>query len=135
MKIAATYENGLIGQHFGRTAQFKVYDVEDGKVIASTVLDTNGTGHGALAGFLKTADVRIIICGGIGMGARNALDEAGIEVIYGIEGSADEAIHSLLDGTIVFDPDKGCDHHGEGHGCGHHEDDHGCEHGCDHDHT
>ena len=28
MKIAVTYENGEIFQHFGHTEQFKVYDVE-----------------------------------------------------------------------------------------------------------
>lgn len=52
MRIAVTYEDGQIFQHFGHTEQFKVYDVEDGRVVASEVVDTNGNGHGALAGFL-----------------------------------------------------------------------------------
>ena len=50
MKIAVTYENGEIFQHFGRTEQFKLYDVEDNKVVSSEVVGTNGSGHGALAG-------------------------------------------------------------------------------------
>ena len=52
MKIAVTYENGQIFQHFGHTEQFKLYEAADGKVIHAEVVDTNGSGHGALAGFL-----------------------------------------------------------------------------------
>ena len=65
MRIAVTYENGMVGQHFGRTEQFKLYDIENGAMKASQVIDTNGTGHGALAGFLRSADVQTLICGGI----------------------------------------------------------------------
>ena len=53
MKIAVTYENGQVFQHFGHTEQFKLYEVEDGRVVSSQVVDTNGSGHGALAGFLR----------------------------------------------------------------------------------
>ena len=52
MKIAVTYENGQIFQHFGHTEQFKLYETADGKVVHAEVVDTNGSGHGALAGFL-----------------------------------------------------------------------------------
>ena len=52
MKIAVTYENGEIFQHFGHTEAFKIYDIADGKVVSAEVVDTNGSGHGALAGFL-----------------------------------------------------------------------------------
>ena len=53
MKIAVTYENGKIFQHFGHTSQFKIYDTENGQITSSEVVDTNGSGHGALAGFLR----------------------------------------------------------------------------------
>ena len=76
MKIAVTYENGQVFQHFGHTAQFKLYDVENGTVASSQVVDTNGSGHGALAGFLKDRQVDALICGGIGGGAQMALAEA-----------------------------------------------------------
>ena len=33
MKLAVTYENGQIFQHFGHTAQFKIYEVSDGKIV------------------------------------------------------------------------------------------------------
>ena len=57
MRIAVTYENGQIYQHFGHTEQFKVYDVEDGKVVSSAVVPTNGSGHGALADLLAQMNV------------------------------------------------------------------------------
>ena len=66
MKIAVTYENEMVFQHFGHTEQFKIYEVEDNKVVASEIVDTNGSGHGALAGFLAGQGVDVLICGGIG---------------------------------------------------------------------
>ena len=133
MKIAVTYENGQVFQHFGHTAQFKLYDVENGTVASSQVVDTNGSGHGALAGFLKDHQVDALICGGIGGGAKAALAEAGIRLYCGASGSADEAAQALLNGTLVYNADIVCSHHHEherGHdnchtgGCGgscHHE--------------
>jgi len=133
MKIAVTYENGEIFQHFGHTEQFKLYTVENGEIIEEQVVGTNGSGHGALAGFLKEAGADTLICGGIGAGAQYALKEAGIRLYGGVGGSADEAVRALLNGTLGYDPDVHCDHHdheGEGHSCGHHghEDGHGCGH-------
>ena len=128
MKIAVTYENGLIFQHFGHTEQFKIYDIEDGKIISSEVIDTNGQGHGALAGVLGGAKVDALICGGIGMGAQMALAEAGIKLYGGVQGDADEAAQALAEGRLEYDSDAKCDHHGheEGHECGH--GDHECGH-------
>ena len=125
MRIAVTYQNGMIFQHFGHTEQFKVYEVEDGKIIASQVVDTYGSGHGALAGVLNVLKVDILICGGIGGGAQMALASAGIRLFGGVSGSADAAVEALLSGTLAYQPNIRCnhhDHHGEGHSCG----DHGC---------
>lgn len=131
MKIAATYEDGQIFQHFGHTAQFKVYEVEDGKVLSSQVVDTNGSGHGALAGFLKAQNVSALICGGIGGGAQQALAQAGITLYAGVSGSADAAVEALLQDRLDFSAEANCDHHSHEHGgsCG----EHGCgEHSCGH---
>ena len=136
MRIAVTYENGEIFQHFGHTEQFKLYDVSDGKIVGERIVPTNGSGHGALAGFLKAAQVDALICGGIGMGAQNALAEAGIALYGGVTGSADAAAKALAEGVLRFDPDAKCDHHshehGEGHACGHHGGDCGHGHCADH---
>ena len=129
MKIAVTYENGQVFQHFGHTEQFKLYDVENGAVVSSRVVDTNGSGHGALAGFLQQHGGEALICGGSGGGARNALAQAGITLYPGAAGDADGAVAALLAGNLAYDPDTLCDHHGhgEGHDCAHHEG-HGCGH-------
>ena len=136
MRIAVTYENGEIFQHFGHTEQFKLYDAEDGKIVSEQIVDTNGSGHGALAGFLKAAQADALICGGIGMGARNALAEAGVTLYGGVTGSADAAAQALAQGALQFDPDAKCDHHGHHHGedhdCGHHGHHHGEGHECGH---
>ncbi len=129
MKIAVTYENGQIFQHFGHTENFKIYNVQGNKIISSSVVNTNGQGHGALADFLVTNNVDTLICGGIGGGARQALDEAGIKLFGGVTGEADAAVEALLSGKLNFDPDVMCQHHeeNENHHCG--------EHGCgEHNH-
>ena len=148
MKIAVTYADGMIFQHFGHTQQFKIYEVENGAVVSSKVVDTNGSGHGALAGLLKDLDVNVLvcggigggaqmalagllssmqvnvlICGGIGGGAQMALAEAGIALYGGCSGDADAAVTDLLAGNLRFNPNVRCDHHdhhGEGHNCGEH---------------
>ncbi len=124
MKIAVTFENGNVFQHFGHTGQFKVFDIEDGKIAGTQVVDTNGSGHGALAGFLSALNVDTLICGGIGAGAQAALAEAGIRLYGGVSGSADSAVEHLLAGNLAFDPDVHCSHHGDGHHCG--EEKHNC---------
>ena len=128
-RIAVTYENGEVFQHFGHSEQFKLYDVENGKIVGEQVVDTNGSGHGALAGFLQAAKVDALICGGIGMGAQMALADAGIRLYAGVQGSADAAAKALAEGTLNYDPNARCDHHGHHHDgdCGHnHCADHRC---------
>ena len=130
MKIAVTYDNGNVFQHFGRTEQFKVYEVEDSKVVSSEVISSGGTGHGALAGLLAGQDVDVLICGGIGGGAQEALAEAGVELCAGAEGNTDEAVEAYLRGELVS-TGANCDHHHEeGHDCGGHDEGHSCGGGC-----
>lgn len=137
MKAAVTYEFGKVFQHFGHTEFFKIYEIENGKILGSELVSSGGTGHGALAGLLKEQGVNALICGGIGGGAKNALAEAGISVYGGVAGDADEAAEAFAAGKLSYDPDVMCSHHdhGEGHTCGshhggdHHEDGHECRHG------
>lgn len=131
MRIAVTYENGMIFQHFGHTQQFKVYDVQDGKIVSSEVVDTNGSGHGALAGVLTALNADVLICGGIGGGAQMALAAAGIQLFGGVSGSADAAAEALVAGKLAYNPNVQCNHHGEHH----HGEGHTCgSHGCGSDH-
>ena len=123
MKIAVTYENGQIFQHFGHCENFKVYDVEGEKILSAKVENAAGSGHGALAGFLKNLGVDTLICGGIGGGAKTALAEAGIKLFGGVSGDADAAAEALLKGTLEYNENVQCNHHGhgEGHSCGEHK--------------
>ncbi len=122
MTIAVTYDNGSIFQHFGHTEQFKLYETDGEKILSAAVVNADGCGHGALAGFLAAQGVDTLICGGIGGGAQMALTEAGIRLFGGVSGSADAAVEALLSGALRFDPDVRCSHHehGEGHSCGSH---------------
>ena len=122
MRIAVTYENGQIFQHFGHTEYFKVYEVENGQIQELGVFPTNGSGHGALAGFLSQLKADVLICGGIGGGAQVALAEAGIALYAGVSGSADAAVAALLTGELTYVRNATCSHHdhGEGHDCGSH---------------
>lgn len=130
MKIAVTYDNGNIFQHFGKTEYFKVYEVEDNKVVSSEVIGSDGTGHGALAGLLADQSVDVLICGGIGGGAQSALAEAGVELCSGAQGDADQAVEAYLKGELVS-TGVNCDHHHEeGHSCGDHGDGHSCGGNC-----
>ena len=131
MKIAVTYDNGNIFQHFGRTEFFKVYEIEDNKVVSSEVIGSNGVGHGALAGLLSEQSVDVLICGGTGGGAQAALAEAGVELCSGAEGDADQAVEAYLKGELVS-TGANCDHHHheDGHSCGDHEEGHSCGGGC-----
>ena len=130
MKIAVTYENGEVYGHFGYTEAFKLYETEGGSVVTSAVLPTEGSGHGALAGFLAARGVDTLICGGIGGGAKAALAEAGITVYGGVTGSADAAVAALLKGTLSYDPDAACAHHEHAHDAGGSCGGHDCAHPC-----
>ena len=129
MRIAVTHENGEIFQHFGHTAEFKIYEINDNKITRTDVIGTGTSGHGALSGMLSAIGVSVLICGGIGAGAQTALDKVGISIYGGVKGDADKAVEAFLEGKLQYNPDAKCDHHGHGdeHECG----DHGCgEHSC-----
>ena len=126
MKIAVTFENGQVFQHFGHTEQFKLYEVEEGKVVSSKILDAAGSGHGALVGVLSALNADVLICGGIGGGAQMALAAAGIKLYGGVFGNADVVVKAFLDGKLDYNPNVQCNHHAHHHGGDHVCGDHGC---------
>ena len=78
MKIAATYDvnTNSVFQHFGKTQNFKIYEVEDGKVVKASVIDNGGFGHHDLCTYLKDLGVETLILGNRGQGAIDALNSA-----------------------------------------------------------
>ena len=111
MRVATTYDNGNIFMHFGRSEQFKIYDIQDGKVLNEQVVGTGGTGHGALAGLLAKGGVDTLICGGIGGGAQAALAAAGMQLFGGVSGDADEAVLRFVSGNLNYNPEVRCSPH------------------------
>ena len=110
MIAAVTYDNGNVFQHFGKTKQFKLYEIRDKQVFSTRVLDAGNTGHEALAGLLKGMGVDLVICGGLGDGASAALSSAGIMVVSGAQGDCDEAVQAWLKGELASGG-VNCDHH------------------------
>ena len=127
MRVATTYDNGNIFMHFGRSEQFKIYDIQDDKVLNEQVVGTGGTGHGALAGLLANGGVDTLICGGIGGGAINALTQAGITVYAGAQGNCDACVEALIAGTLAQTGEATYDCHGHDH---EHTHEHGESCGC-----
>ncbi|MCM1264985.1 MAG: hypothetical protein NC200_02200 [Candidatus Gastranaerophilales bacterium] len=124
MRVAVTYQDGEVFQHFGHTEELKVYDIDDGKVVEASVISTNGSGHGAIADVLKQIEANVLICGGIGGCAIGALNEYGIELYAGVQGNTDDAVNLFIAGELPQVKTANCSHHGDhhrgaGHSCGH----------------
>ena len=132
MKIAVTYGDGLIFQHFGHTPQFKIYDTENGNILSAQIIETGSSGHGALAGLLGGIGADVLICGGIGGGAQIALAAAGIKLYGGVSGNADAAVEAFLNNELAYNPNVQCNHHDHNHGEGHNCGEHSCGSHCDH---
>lgn len=118
MKIAVTTEGSQIFQHFGKCPVFTIFTVENGSIQGKTAMDASKNGHAALASFLKDSRVDVVICGGIGEGAKQMLSSVGIKLISGIEGNIDRAVTSYLSGDLS-DLGGACNHeeHGYDHVC------------------
>ena len=126
MRIAIPYEDGVVCQHFGKAPQFKIFDVQPQGIVESVVIDSEASGHEALAEFLATQGVQAVICGGIGQGALVSLAQSGIDVLPGVSGNPDEVIEALIAGTLQPEGNGGC-----GCGCGgHHHEEHAGGCGC-----
>ena len=122
MKIAVTCENNEVFQHFGHTPGFAVFEADNGKIISQKLISSGDSGHGALAAILADEKIDLLICGGIGGGAINALANAGIQVVGGAQGNVQEVVNAFLAGTLTVRENFHCNHHhhGEGHDCGSH---------------
>ena len=117
MIIAIPFAEDRVFQHFGKSEQFKLYDL---KTHTSQVLSTNGQGHSSLCAWLMEQHADIVLCGGIGSGAVQMLRQNGIRVYPGNSGFCDVVLLRYAAG-LLQEGDSTCSHHHEGD-CG--------EHGC-----
>lgn len=129
MRIAITYDNGNVYPHFGKTSKFNIFEINDGKIIKEEILDTNGNGHSALAGFLLSKNIDGVICGNIGAGAKASLEEVNIKYYAGVTGTVKDTITAFLNGKLKYNNLVSCNHHK------HDDHEYTCsEHGCNHKH-
>jgi predicted Fe-Mo cluster-binding NifX family protein len=128
MKIAVpvTSTNQVDG-HFGHCEFYSIYNISDEGKIAeiNTIPSVQGCGcKSNIAGVLAADGVTIMLAGGIGGGAINVLNNAGIDVIRGCEGDAQEVVKSYISGSIS-DSGESCQQHethqagSGGHQCNH----------------
>ena len=128
-RIAVPYSEGQVFQHFGKATQFKIYTIDDEKVISSEVVQTENKSHEDLALWFVFQGVNAVLCGNIGAGMLGALAGCGIVALAGVSGDADEAVRKLIAGTLETTQQANCAGHGGscgGGGC------HGGCHGCCH---
>ncbi|MDO5520952.1 MAG: NifB/NifX family molybdenum-iron cluster-binding protein [bacterium] len=110
MRIAVSYDNKSIFKHVGDTKEFKVYDVENGNVVSSEVLQSVGAGRGMVVDFLTKHSCDVLICNEICGGAKGAVEETGAKVYGAVTGNADAAVEALLRGELKDGDTVVCNH-------------------------
>jgi len=128
MKIAvpATSDN-QVDNHFGHCKFYHVYSIstEDKITEMQTVPSVEGCGcKSNIAEVLAADGVSVMLAGGIGNGAINVLNRAGIKVIRGCSGDTAALVTEYISGSLE-DSGESCHHHEAHHAVG---SDHQCSH-------
>ncbi len=119
-KIAIPTKDGMLWPHFGKAPQVTIVTVENGQVKETNVYEAPEHQHGAMPRFIASHNCTDVLCGGLGGGAVNLLNELGIQVHAGAPSiPIDELLAQYLGGTISYG-DGSCHHDGCG---GHHHHD------------
>ena len=115
MKIAVSYKDGEIYEHFGHAEQFAIYEFNGMDVENSTkrLIDVTALhGHEAMAQRMKDEGVDAVLCGNMGAAAKALLLSMGIVPVVGYCGDADTAAELLILGRLpIIGGDQSC-------GCG-----------------
>lgn len=116
MKIAMPKNGEVLNQHFGQSKEFLIATVDNNQVVESKVISSESLqhNHAGLSGLFLSEGVSLVITGGIGAPAVNALKEKGLEVIKGASGKCEEVLEGYLSGKLM-DQNVTCNHHGEQH--------------------
>lgn len=119
IRYAIAYDQGKVGQHFGKSKAFLIVDIDNSAVIQKAVLEVQEAGHSKLAGLLESNAVDVVVCGGIGNPAIEALKEKHMTCIRGVSGQIEHVIKELEVSSLRDDPNHTCNHHHgeEGHAC------------------
>ena len=124
MKIAVPVtENNEIDDHFGHCEYYTIYTILDTNAIISIESMESVIGCGCksnIATTLADCGVKVMLAGGIGNGAINKLNKAGIEVIRGCSGNPTDNVKLYLQGELVDNGESCSEHsHDHGHECSH----------------
>ena len=128
MKVAVSYRDGEIYEHFGHAETFAIYDFDLNNMDNSTkkLIDVRDlSGHEAMVERMRAEGVDAVLCGNMGAAAKAQLLSCGIVPVIGYCGDADTAAELLILGRLPVAPgdgDCGC---GCGGDCGG-----GCSGGC-----
>jgi len=125
MKIATITEDGkTISQHFGRAPYYLVLTIEEGKIVEREMREKighnhfksqshgehdHGADHGNDAGsHMKhssmaeaIADCKVVICGGMGRGAYESMQQLNIQPIVTVIRDIETATQAFLDGKLI----------------------------------
>lgn len=117
MKIALPTRDGQIDDHFGHCDHFTIVTVESGAITnREKMASPEGCGcKSDIAPTLAKQDVRLLLGGNMGEGAKNVLNANGIQVIRGCKGPIDDVVEAYIKGQLK-DNQELCDHHD----CDHH---------------
>ena len=128
MKIAVPVTgNNQIDGHFGHCEFYGIYTIDEQNEIDGVQILKSEQGCGCksnIAGVLAQIGVTVMLAGGIGGGAINVLNNAGIDVIRGCSGKPEDVVKEFISGSIT-DSGVSCKQHEEHHAEGH-------EHTCNH---
>lgn len=97
MRIAVASEGLDVCPHFNCCTNFNYYKVEDGHLVDSRNLPSQGHLCGSQANFLRQIEVKVLICGAISPSEEKSIEQAGIQVVPGASGRAIEAAQSFLE--------------------------------------
>jgi predicted Fe-Mo cluster-binding NifX family protein len=118
MKLAVPVnQHGQVDGHFGHCDYYRIFSFSENKEITDiqTIASVNGCGcKSNIASVLAEMGVQTMLAGGIGMGAINVLNQAGIDVIRGCSGDSEELVKLYFKGQIV-DSGETCSHHEHHH--------------------
>lgn len=101
MRIAVASMGTMVAGHFGHCESFRIFDTENGVIVAEENVPNPGHRPGFLPNFLADRGVNVIISGGMGGGAVDIFNERNVEVVIGAQGTAKQNVESYLKGELV----------------------------------
>ncbi|WP_432798781.1 NifB/NifX family molybdenum-iron cluster-binding protein [Poriferisphaera sp. WC338] len=113
MRIAVPVMRQKFSRHFGKSDQFIIYHINE---VTQTICGRDEITRDveachALAAWVDELNIDVMLVGGIGMPAKNAVEQRGVRVVQGIDVDDVEEVVN----TYLADPDAAKSHSCWGH--------------------